>query len=346
MVSDAFVILHIMESRGCSLDLVLCNVLIDCLAKVGKYDDAIDVFVDMLKRKISPDSYTFCSLLSAISLSGRFSCLPKLVRGLVIEADVKLCNSLLSYFCKAGFPCIAVKLYEEMLDRGLAPDEYTFAGLLSGLCRSKRIDQAINLYHWIVMNYPTQDPHIHTIVIDGLIKAGKFHLAIRMFRKAISDGYPLDVQSYTTAIHGLFLGRRAGEVCSLYKQMKEVGIAPNAYTYNVMLSGFCKEKDVKMIRWILQEMISARMELNSYNLFRLSSFLSRSHHSHSVIGLLLEMKNLGLTPAKAMHISNRQVERVKADEESYPFFEGIVGKNQFDETSFPEDHFDVAASVG
>ncbi|PON32599.1 Pentatricopeptide repeat [Parasponia andersonii] len=346
MVSDASLILHLMESSDCTPDLVFCNVLIDCLTKLGRCDDAVDVFLDMLRRKIAPDSYTFCSLLSPICLSGMFSLARKLISGFVVEADQKLCNSLLSYLCKAGFPCLAIKLYDDMLDRGLRPDEYTYAALLSGLCRSRKIDQAINVYHWIVMNYPTQDPHIHTIVVDGLIKAGKFHGAIRVFRKAVADGYPLDVISYTVAIHGLFKGGRIGEACSLYNQMKEVGIAPNAYTYNVMLSSFCKEKDVKKVQWILQEIISARIKLNYDNFSRLFSFLRSSCHSNSVIGLLVEMRNLDLIPARVMHVLNGHVQVVKVDEDSYNLSEGYLDGDLLVDTSGSEDHSDVVASVG
>ncbi|KAM6576548.1 hypothetical protein CsatB_028385 [Cannabis sativa] len=343
MVNDALIILHLMESRGFSPDLVLCNVLLDRFTKLGRYDDAIDVFDDMLKRKIAPDCYTFCSLLSPLCLSGRFSLVLKLVSGLVVEADQKLCNSLLSYFCKAGFPCLAIKLYDDMQDRGLQPDEYTFAALLSGLCRSRRIDQAINVYHWILLNYHTQDPHIHTIVVDGLIKAGKFHGAIRAFRKVVEDGYPLDVVSYTVAIHGLLRGGRTEEVWSLYSQMKEVGIAPNVYTYNIMLCGFCKEKDNRKVQWILEEMIGARIELNYGNFSRLCSFFSSSYHSNSIIGQLIKMKDLGLMPAKAVHILNRHVQVVKVDENNIKIVDGHLDDNLLVDTSGSEDLSDVAA---
>ena len=95
MVEDAFHVLNLMKSEGYAPDLVLCNVLIDCLSKVGRYDDVLDVFVSLQTQNMTPDSYTFCSLLSTVCLSKRFSLLPKLVHGLVIEADLVVCNALL-----------------------------------------------------------------------------------------------------------------------------------------------------------------------------------------------------------------------------------------------------------
>ncbi|CAL5439298.1 unnamed protein product [Camellia sinensis] len=225
----ALCILSTMESKGCSTDLVLCNVLIDCLSKMGRCDDALDVFFSLPKRKLVPDSYTLCSIMSALFMSRQFDLLPILISGLAIQADLVVCNSLLSYFCRAGYPSGADEFYNDMIERGFIPDGYSYSGLLSGLCGTGRIGEAVKVYYAIVRNNFCLDPHIHTTIIDGLISSGKFHRAIRLFRKAVAEKYPLDVVSYAVAIQGLFRGGRTGDACILYNQMKEVGVAPNAY---------------------------------------------------------------------------------------------------------------------
>ncbi|XP_028072065.1 putative pentatricopeptide repeat-containing protein At1g16830 [Camellia sinensis] len=257
----ALCILSTMESKGCSTDLVLCNVLIDCLSKMGRCDDALDVFFSLPKRKLVPDSYTLCSIMSALFMSRQFDLLPILISGLDIQADLVVCNSLLSYFCRAGYPSGADEFYNDMIERGFIPDGYSYSGLLSGLCGTGRIGEAVKVYYAIVRNNFCLDPHIHTTIIDGLISSGKFHRAIRLFRKAVAEKYPLDVVSYAVAIQGLFRGGRTGDACILYNQMKEVGVAPNACTYNVMLSGFCRERDIEMVRQILQDMVDSGANL-------------------------------------------------------------------------------------
>lgn len=348
MISDAFNILNILESKGDAPDLFLCNVLIDSLSKVGRYDDAIDVFVGMKSRKLAPDPYTFCSLLSVICLSRRFSLFPQLVRGLDIEADLFVCNSLLSFYCKSGFPSHAVEFYNDMLDGGFTPDKYTFVGVLSGLCKARRVDQAVDVYHGIVMNYPDQDAHFHTVVIDGLIKVGLHGTAIRVFRKAVAEGYTLDAVAYTVAIRGLFMGGRTQEACSLFRQMKEVGLAPNVYTYNVMVCGFVKERDLNMINLMLQEMIEAKVELSCNTFFRLSKFLCRPYHYSSVVQLWIQMRNLGLVSAKVVHESlpDKVVDGVNEDDGHSAFSDVYSETDLSVETSSSEDLSDVAASVG
>ncbi|XP_050133913.1 putative pentatricopeptide repeat-containing protein At1g16830 isoform X4 [Malus sylvestris] len=347
MVSEAFNILNIMESKGYAPDLVLCNVLIDSFAKAGRCDDAIDVFVSMRSRNLAPDSCTVSSLLSTLCLSRRFDMLPKLVRGLDIEADLLLCNSLLCYFCKAKFPSLAVKFYNDMLDNGLTPDKYTFVGLVDGLCKAKRVDEAVDSYHGILQSFPGQDAYIHTVVMDGLIKVRKFNAAIRVFRKAVEEGYTLDVAAYTVAIIGLFMGGRAGEAWSLYCQMKEVGLALTVHTYNVMVSGFVKERDLNMVNLMLQEMIEAKVELSSNTFLRLSKFLCRPYLSNSVIELWIEMRSLGLISSKVVQelLSEEVAEGMKVDDGLIAFSDVTSETDRFVETSGSEDVYDVAASM-
>ena len=55
MVEDAFHVLNLMKSEGYAPNLVLCNVLIDCLSKVGRYDNALDVFVSLQTQNMTPE---------------------------------------------------------------------------------------------------------------------------------------------------------------------------------------------------------------------------------------------------------------------------------------------------
>ncbi|KAH7867359.1 hypothetical protein Vadar_032466 [Vaccinium darrowii] len=300
MLGSALQILSTMESKGCSADLVLCNVLIDCLSKTGMYDDALDVFFSFPTRELVPDSYTLCSLMSAVCKSGQFDILPILIDGIAIQTDLVVCNYLLSYFCKAGHPTGAVEFYNDMIDRGFKPDGYSYAGLLSGLCGTGRIGDALNVYRAIVRNQYCLDPHIHTIIMDGLVRSGKFQRAFRLFREAVAEKYPLDVVSYTVAIRGLLRGGRAGEACGVYRQMKEVGITPNAYTYKMMLSGFCREADIIMVRQIVQEMVDAGIELDYHELYKVKNLLLKSRCSRLALKLFVEMCSSELVLDKAM----------------------------------------------
>nr|XP_019705813.1 putative pentatricopeptide repeat-containing protein At1g16830 [Elaeis guineensis]XP_019705814.1 putative pentatricopeptide repeat-containing protein At1g16830 [Elaeis guineensis]XP_019705815.1 putative pentatricopeptide repeat-containing protein At1g16830 [Elaeis guineensis]XP_029120038.1 putative pentatricopeptide repeat-containing protein At1g16830 [Elaeis guineensis] len=301
MYKEVLRMLDSMLSSGCNPDLVLYNVLIDCLSKVQKYDDAIDVFLLLRESKLKPDSYTLSSLLSAICSSGKMSLLPKLVTGLHVSIDLVACNSLLNFFCKVGHPSQAVDFYSDMVERGFAPDKYSYVGLLNGLCRLGKIDYAINFYHAIVENDPHIDAYFHTVILDGLTKRGKYHWAIRLFRKAVKENYCLDVVSYTIALHGLFKGGRFQEACSLFDQMKQFGVIPNACTYNVMLLGLCRARDIDAVKQLLRDMEIAGIEMDYVAYNTIIAFLIKLRRFNSAFLVFSKMCDLGMKPNKTTY---------------------------------------------
>ncbi|KAF8025289.1 hypothetical protein BT93_F2202 [Corymbia citriodora subsp. variegata] len=348
MVNCALKILSVMESRGGAPDLVLCNVLIDRFCKIGQFDDALCIFISLSERNLVPDSYTICSLLRTLCRSREFSLMRELVIGLDIEADLVLFNSLLSYYCKAGKPSLAVDLYDDMINCGFTPDKYSFVGLLSGLCGAERIGEAINVYNGIIRTVSDIDAHVHTTIISGLIKVGKCHQAIRFFRKAIEEKYEVDIVSYTVAIRGLFRGGRGHEVAALYDEMKGVGISPDTQLYNMMVSGFCKDKDAKMVIQILRKMVDGRIVLSCNNFNRICSFLSRSRSSHWAFGLLIEMQDLGLLPAEEIALCSHRIGQdacIGGDIHS-PVPLGLSESSLSLDASCSEDMSDMAVSVG
>ncbi|KAJ4959260.1 hypothetical protein NE237_026371 [Protea cynaroides] len=347
MLDRAYKILNTMESGECFPDLVLCNVLIDSLSKIGRYDDALDIFLALHKMNLEPDSYTFSSVLSILCLSKRFALFPQLVRGFLVSADLVVCNSLLCFLCKAGFPSQAVDFYNDMVDRDFTPDRYSYTALLSGLCRAGRIEESVNVYHGIVMNSSGIDAHIHTVIIGELVKAGQINRAIRLFRKAITEKYPLDVVSYTVAIHGLLQGGRTGEAVTLYRQMKEVGVIPNTYTCNVMFHGLCKVRDLKSIKWLLGDMAEVGIDHDYVGLNMIFRFLVKSNRFDSVLHLLDKMQDLRFMPNEAtLEILLDGLARAgEAGDACYPSLKDYLEDFLFVDRTDSDDLHDVAGSV-
>ncbi|OAY77899.1 putative pentatricopeptide repeat-containing protein [Ananas comosus] len=242
-------LLDSMSSDDCNPDVVLYNVMMDCFSKE--------------RRNLKPDAYTISTLMSILRLSRKISLLPQLVPRVDVSFDLVLCNSVLSLLSKAGFPSQAVEFYGDIVDRGFKPDCYSYVGLLNSLCQIGRIDYAINVYLGILMNNPNVDPYVHTAILVGLIKNGKYYEAIRLFRRAVSENCLLDVVAFTNAIHGLFRASMYKEACDLFDQLKEFGVSPNTCTYNVMLRGFCKARDLNAVQLLLRDMELAEVEMDS-----------------------------------------------------------------------------------
>jgi pentatricopeptide repeat protein len=47
-----------MAANSCNPDLVLYNVLMDCMMKENRYDEAIDIYLHLHGSQMKPDAYT------------------------------------------------------------------------------------------------------------------------------------------------------------------------------------------------------------------------------------------------------------------------------------------------
>lgn len=347
MLTPAFNLFDLMLSAGHVPDLILCNVLIDCLSKARRYQDAIQVFLSFSQRNLKPDSYTITSLLSTICRSRMFYLLPKLV--LVsgnIDADLVFCNALLSSLTKARLPSLAIGFFDHMIDQGFLPDKYTFTGLLRALCAAGRVDEAFRAYRGVVMSYHGTDAHVHTAITGELMKSGYYHKAASVFRLAVMNKYPLDSVAYTIGICALLRGGRTQEASTLYDRMKDNGLKPSVHAYNMMLFTFCKERDIPMVKQILQEMIDSRIQLSDRNFFNLCKYSCRSNTYLSALKLLDEMRDLRLLSAKALHVLNFDM-HAEGVQTKYKHQADVNTEwNPSLDSSSSEDLSDVAALVG
>ncbi|KAF3944669.1 hypothetical protein CMV_028892 [Castanea mollissima] len=241
MVGDAFHVLNILKSKGYAPDLILCNVLIDCFSKIGRYDDALDVFVDFGNKKLAPDSYTFCSLLSTICLSKRFSLLPKLVHGLVIEADLVVGNALLSYFCKAGFPNLAVEFYNDMLDR-------------DGLIKAGKLYKAIRVFRKAVVEKYPLDAVSYTVAIHGLLRSGRTGEACTLYNQMKEASIIPNARTYNVILYISCRERDLKMVIQLLQEMIDARVELSCNNYFWLCNFLCRSHNSNSAVNLLIEM--------------------------------------------------------------------------------------------
>lgn len=347
MLTHAFRLFNGMLSTGHIPDLILYNVLIDCLSKAGRCRDAFRAFLSLSHQNLKPDSYTLTSLLSTICRSRMFCLLPKVViASRHIDTDLVFCNALLSSLTKADLPSIAVGFYDRMIGVGFVPDKYSFAGLLSALCAAGRVNEAVNMYRVVVMSSHDTDAYLHTAITGELLKVQKYHKAVSVTRLAVMNRYPLDSVAYSVGLCALLRDGRIQEAWTLYYWMKDNGLNPSVHTYNMMFFTFCKAKDLPVIKQILREMIESGIHLNDRNVFNLCKNSCRLDIYLSVLNLLAEMRDLRLLSAKALHALNFvwHEEGVQAKHKHQA--EVNTKCNPILYSSSSEDLSDVAASVG
>ncbi|KAI3454443.1 hypothetical protein Pfo_011106 [Paulownia fortunei] len=196
----------------CNTEVAVSSALIDMYAKCGFLEMGIKVFKNMPKRNV----VSYNTVISSLGLYGR-------------APD-------------------AFKMFEEILEEGVKPDETTFAGLLSACCHSGLVNDGRGYFRMMTKEFGIQaktEHHVHMVKLLGM--DGKLEEAYDLIRSL-----PEPVNS---GIWGALLS-----CCDSHKNYELLEVIakhlfenePKNSSYSVMLSnlfaGDGRWNDVKQLR--------------------------------------------------------------------------------------------------
>lgn len=196
-------------------DDVSWTALISAFIKNDEYEQAISWFLKMLRDAIRPNVVTFSSVLSAsagLALLNQGVQLHAHVIKRDMETDLSIQNSLLSMYSKCGsvdssykiFKSIkvpnivsfnsmitgfaqnglgkeAIKLFEQILEKGLKPTEITFLGVLSACTHMGLVDEGWNFFSSMKSLYGVDEgPDHYACMVDLLGRAGSLDRAMNL----------------------------------------------------------------------------------------------------------------------------------------------------------------------
>ncbi|CAA7400170.1 unnamed protein product [Spirodela intermedia] len=211
------------------------NALISGLAACGDMPSARKLFDEMPQR----------SQVSWIAMIGGYT-----RQGDVIAAEhlfdemprrsTPAWNAMVACYAQNGRPREALLLFLRMQKTHVGggaeaqPDGKTFSSLLSACAQLGELRFGRwALTHIAAAGIPLDD-HLRTALVDLHAKCGDIDGAFRLFR-----GLTLrDVVSYSAMIVGCGINGRSTEAISLYGEMGEEGISPNAVTFVGLLAAY------------------------------------------------------------------------------------------------------------
>ncbi|TGZ78528.1 TPR-like protein [Ascodesmis nigricans] len=157
-----------------------------------------------------------------------------------IEPDTLCYNILITAYGKAGDLDAAFFRIEEMLEKGISPDIYSYTSLMEGAANKGDIRTTEGLLD--IIQRMTMVPNIrwYRILASCYVKAGQLERArqvIRTVLEDVPDQTPTSV--YTVVIAGYVNARRFSEADELFLEMAQLGIPFNNITYGVLMHSLC-----------------------------------------------------------------------------------------------------------
>ncbi|XP_029130749.1 pentatricopeptide repeat-containing protein At2g22070 isoform X2 [Cajanus cajan] len=193
---------------GCR-NIVSLTAIIDGYVEMDQIEKALSTFVDLRRRGIEPNEFTFTSLIKACANQAKLEHGSQL-HGQVVKFNfdkdpfvsstlvdmygkcglfnnsIQLFdeienpndiawNTLVGVFAQHGLGRKAVQTFNGMIHRGLKPNAVTFVNLLKGCSHSGMVEDGLNYFYTMEKIYGVVPKEEHySCVIDLLGRAGKF----------------------------------------------------------------------------------------------------------------------------------------------------------------------------
>jgi pentatricopeptide repeat protein len=123
-----------MKEKGMDIGRDLYHMLLDLCADVGYADEAVEIFQDMKSSgTCHPDSVTYASLIKVYSHTGNVSEAEAMLKEMMncgLEPNLLVLTSLAGCYGRAKQTDDVVRIFDQLLDLGLRPDDRVSACLV------------------------------------------------------------------------------------------------------------------------------------------------------------------------------------------------------------------------
>lgn len=241
-------------------DGVLWNVMLNAYAKIGDWDSATGLFMQMRRTYSNPNSVTLACVLS-VCASEMMIHFGTQLHGLVVSCGLQMespvANTLLAMYAKCGHLFDARRvfdmmpktdlvtwngmisgyvqngvmdeascLFHEMVSAGMKPDSITFSSFLPLLSEGATLRQGKEIHCYILRNGVSLDVFLKSALIDIYFKCRD----VEMARKIFDQRTPVDIVVCTAMISGYVLNGMNNNALEIFRWLLKEKMRPNSVT--------------------------------------------------------------------------------------------------------------------
>ncbi|XP_070662544.1 pentatricopeptide repeat-containing protein At4g16390, chloroplastic-like [Malus domestica] len=210
------------------------------------------------------------------------------------KREVILYNVTLKVCMKGRDMERAEKLFDEILQRGVKPDNVTFSTMISCSRMCSLPEKAMEWFEKMPCFGCNPDDVTYSAMIDAYGRAAKVEMAFSLYDRARTEKWRIDPVAFSTLIkiHGQS-GNFDG-CLNVYEEMKAIGAKPNLVIYNTLLDAMGRARRPWQAKKIYREMISKELSPNWVTYASLLRAYGRARYSDDALNVYKEMKEKGL----------------------------------------------------
>ncbi|KAL8213819.1 hypothetical protein R6Q57_003268 [Mikania cordata] len=249
-------------------NVAIYNTILHSFVKYGKFEKGLEFYGRMIKDRVKPDVITFNILINGYFRNSKFELALEVFKEMRVKGcvpNVVTFNTLIKGFLREGKLKQGIGMAYEMIKLGCGLSNVTCEILVDGLMKEARVSEACDL----VLDFSRKEVLPTKFVYFGLIETlcdqGNVIKARLMVDEIWDKGNAPDSITCTILIEGL---RRVGNIESALNLMgrtseanklrllaSKKGVCLDEVSYNILVSGYSKEKKKKEGKAIVDEML-------------------------------------------------------------------------------------------
>ncbi|XVF27601.1 hypothetical protein REPUB_Repub14bG0122300 [Reevesia pubescens] len=222
---EAVFLFSLMYKEGVGFNQTTLSTVLKSIASLQATNVCKQVHALSVKSGFESYNYVLNSLIDAYGKCGLLEDATRIFRECLI-VDLVAFTSMITAYAQSGQGEEALKLYLEMLDRGIEPDPYVCSSLLNACANLSAYEQGKQVHVHILKFGFMSDIFAGNSLVNMYAKCGSIDDADCVFSKIPERG----TVSWSAMIGGLAQHGHGKEALRVFNQMLKYGVSPNQIT--------------------------------------------------------------------------------------------------------------------
>ncbi|CAK9176333.1 unnamed protein product [Ilex paraguariensis] len=232
-------VLVFMLQTECQPDVITLNTVINGFCKMGRIEESLKVFHDMMTGKFCPpDVVTFTAIICGLLKTGRteeaFDLLHNVMPKKGLSPGVVTYNAVIRGLFRLHRADDAMEVFNGMARGGVVANSTTYTIIIDGLCESDQIPEAKRLWDEVIWTSKVHDNFVYAAILKWLCRSGKFNEASDFLYELVDCGVTPNVVNYNIVIDGACKLGLKREAYQILGEMRNNGVVPDAVTWRIL----------------------------------------------------------------------------------------------------------------
>ncbi|KAK8939127.1 Pentatricopeptide repeat-containing protein [Platanthera zijinensis] len=264
-----------------------CNAIMASMHRARRLDDVVALFhFFYVQQNILPNIVSYNVLINTYCDANRVATALEVYRHILANAPFSPSPVTYRHLTKglidAGRITEAIDLLHKILSRGHGADSLVYSNLMYGFINLGNMDKALELLDELRERCPIYDGVVHATLMEAYWKQGMDKEAMDSYQSLIDRQFKMTpvtcnvtlLELYNKAFDGLVRVGHLGQAMDIFGKLVEREIKRNALSYEILVTGLCKEGDLNRAHSLLEEMVKggirANDELQSLETFQMA----------------------------------------------------------------------------